>query len=725
MTLSVESQPNCVAWSRNDEYIAMCQLEWGDKVVVWNASTRARVSGLFSDDDRIRAQAISVAFSPADLWLASGFRDGTIRIWKMTTNGQEVVVEGGRTKVLKRATSAVLALSFSKDGRRLISGSKDGNVQMWDLEREVVIAEFSGGHQDPVWEVSFLPDQIYILSRSGSRTARVWDVKTRGMVEMPFKEVEIPTGTIHTTKVHFNLMGSTTQSPCERSSFSPSWTEAAEYEEKGNVDEWQVAAFSRDGMLVATSDDSQIRVWYAKGARAGELVNTLPLGGSQCLSFSEDGKRILSGSHSGVRVWNVELLDDRPSVGMWVEPREKPLSVAFTPNGKLIVVALGEGVLVLDASTGEKIGQIRKTNGRLCGYGGQVVISLNGDLVASILGLEAYISTITGTVVAGPLKSDRRIMSIAFSAFSNNLVAYGDRGGIVHILDASTGAMLAGPKQICYKSVSVDGLALLPDGIRVAVRCNDKVVVWDSYSGVIAGPFAHDTPLAFSPDGWYVTSDEVLDDHRRRRTLDYKLSLSDSRTGNIVKGPVRFSDSQKASMPSKYKMRAISLIHGGHFRMAFEGNLPHTILVFDVINKGDNEIDLQGPLELGGYFDDVSIVEFSRDGQFLVTESEGTIRIWDLQAAKHRQTHIDSADEDSYSEIACVDTAYMDGDGWVVCRSRRGGPPKHLMWVPEMHRKYLHLPIRDCVVLDWNRQKETSLDLVNFVHGKDWFKCHL
>ena len=97
--------------------------------------------------------------------------------------------------------------------------------------------------------------------------------------------------------------------------------------------------------------------------------------------------------------------------------------------------------------------------------------------------------TRTGEVVAGPLRADDNdsIDIVTFSPGVNNLVAYGTRKGTVCVLNASTGAPIAGPKQI-YNDTRVSFLKISPSTTNSAMPITQTSVAVVSFGEVFIWP---------------------------------------------------------------------------------------------------------------------------------------------------------------------------------------------------------------------------------------------
>jgi WD40 repeat protein len=112
----------------------------------------------------------SVALSPDGILGASGMRSG--RIWlRRVPDGEEVAA-------LDKHQGAVDALAFQANGRLLASGSRDGTIRLWrpvgKIWSEVLTLRTPGS---PVRRLRFSPDGTKLAVLFRSETAvRIWDI---------------------------------------------------------------------------------------------------------------------------------------------------------------------------------------------------------------------------------------------------------------------------------------------------------------------------------------------------------------------------------------------------------------------------------------------------------------------------------------------------------------------------------------------------------------------
>ena len=169
---------------------------------------------------------------------------------------QEVRAADARLAVLSGHGAAVLGTAFSPDGRRIVTASGDRTARIWDVATAKQLAVLSG-HGDDVWSAAWSPDGGRIVTASADQTARIWDASTGKPLAVL----------------------------------------------SGHIDEVASAAFSPDGRrIVTTSEDQTARIWDAATARPVAVL-TGHAHWVNSAAFSPDGRRIVTAS-SDARVWD-------------------------------------------------------------------------------------------------------------------------------------------------------------------------------------------------------------------------------------------------------------------------------------------------------------------------------------------------------------------------------------------------------------------------------------
>jgi WD40 repeat protein/serine/threonine protein kinase len=453
-----------VAFSRDGR---LATGNWPKSLKLWDPQTGTHLRTLPAHDIPISA----LAFSADGRWLASASYDRTVGLWDLTT--------GGLPRNLLHPGNQVECVAISPAGRRLASGCEDKTVRIWDATtgREILVLR---GHTDKCGCVAFSPDGHRLASASFDGTIRIWD-------GTPLREDE----------------------PRQ---------EALTFSE--HSDEIRGVAISPDGLRIASAGmDGLVRVWDAQtGEVSTEFRKHLEARGHTavlCLAWHPKGHLIASGSNDALRVWDArtgrEAFPLPPGMGRIAMPYN---AVAFSPNGRYLVTANGQGALqVYDGETGQRVGGLESPTQDLRA----LVFSGNGRHLAS--------ATLDGIVKLWDAKrlnekqEARRTpirarfpgpcVNLAFSPDGRRLATGGEQN-TAKIWDVQTWGE---PKKLEGHRGEVYTLAFSPDddGRWIATGGEDSTVkVWDSHTGKLVHTFRGHTGIvssvAFSPDVKYLVS---------------------------------------------------------------------------------------------------------------------------------------------------------------------------------------------------------------------------
>lgn len=241
----------------------------------------------------------SVALSHDGSMILSGSKDATVRLWNAEKFGTSGLPEG--------TVAEITSLALSADGRRIASGSRDCSVKIWDAESGRLLRTFSG-HADKIESVVFSPAGNLIASL-GDLTVNLWDLEK----VLPIQTHEFPflNGIIAMLTADGRLIASGWWDPrvlqlWDVQDLSPLQSF------KGHGHKVTSATVSADGCRVASgSDDGIVRLWdMACGSQLCLFEGHSA--GISSLALSDDGNRVASGSIDGmIRLWQWDNSNSR------------------------------------------------------------------------------------------------------------------------------------------------------------------------------------------------------------------------------------------------------------------------------------------------------------------------------------------------------------------------------------------------------------------------------
>src|SRR5262249_23103665 len=361
----------------------------------------------------------SVVLSPDGKTLASVTPDRLVMLWTLDLAKKSIVPRG-------EVAGAYFA-AFSPDGKVVASG-RNSVITFADVATR---EEKAALREHPAAAVAFRPDGKVLASTSKDRTITLWDLASGRVVD--------------------TLAGPLAVSCLE---------------------------FSRDGkFLTLGGRDGSVRLWdpttgkskFVYGARPVTVLaggdGSVPLGGivPTLVAFRSDGMRLAAVAGSLLVVWGAG--------GRFVSRvvlEKEACSVAFSPDGKLLVTGLVEGGVALhDADTGRERAVLEGPPGWVL----FLAFSPDGKVLTtvSVSAKEGLSRVRLGDVASGKVRASpqdaRGLFGTAAFSPDGRMLAYGAGDGTIKLWDVAEGKERAPLKGAAKGSCA---LAFSPDGKVVA-----------------------------------------------------------------------------------------------------------------------------------------------------------------------------------------------------------------------------------------------------------------
>lgn len=256
------------------------------KIRVWDCHTGRPLLELAGHQGDVN----QVTYSPDGKLLASVGADGTIKIWDVST--------GKLAHIVLESSDEKFAVKFSSQGHLLAAGGKDGKVRIWRTEDWTPAATLDG-HWDFVESLDFAPDDSALASAGADSQVILWDLASMTLR----RKLEGRCAAIYAVR------------------FSPRGGRLAAGAQTGEMILWDV------------SSGEELRRTQAHENRVSSLA------------FSPDGTRILTGSRdASARLWDVAT---GQQIAAFDGHAERLWQVAFDPQGSSFATASADGTAKL------------------------------------------------------------------------------------------------------------------------------------------------------------------------------------------------------------------------------------------------------------------------------------------------------------------------------------------------------------------------------------------
>ena len=391
-----------------------------------------------------------VAFSPDATRLATGHKDGSVRLWDVRT---------GRLLSAQSRADGIKALAFSPDGEALII-AEETSLVFWNVATQQVTHRLDGAgflhHQ------SLVPDSLlFVLKDRGHVVLRDF-MRSQAIGQRQTTPLPV-SGRITQTALH----------PAGK----------------------RLALGYNDGTVVLWDVDARHPVGQPFDGHQGALSH---------LAFSADGKTLVTGSTADgtvrVRDAATRRLLEQPQTG-----HHRLWGLAFDPARQTLALADSSRITLLDA---ESLTTRRALLADLAFDGGlSLVFSPNGKQLAATVfpdeGFDIMVWDLATSKPAHPFRpSGQALGPMAFGSNSAVLALGTDQGGELWDFRAGqqVGVLFDGD------AGGINAIAFSPDGSLIATAHYDTILLWDTARLLTLGRplkgHTHTiTSLAFSPDG--------------------------------------------------------------------------------------------------------------------------------------------------------------------------------------------------------------------------------
>ncbi len=340
-----------------------------EMIHLWNAETGEFIRTLTGHTDYIH----SIACPPDGKTLASGCDDGTIQIWDTgtgnltttlthTTNSNGValvvfspdgktlvstdyaddmirfwdVASGVHLKTIKNSPDTPNQIVFSPDGSTLVCAGGGGKMHFWDVATTTPIRTLTG-YPDLFRDVVYSPDGNKIVAVSAGPIIQIWETHTSKLIKTYF--VDFLRGIDH---IAYSPDGITLAYGGVANAYYAVGlmnTETGEHGRvfRGHKDSISLVAFSPDGKILASGDESGII--HILNAATGESLKELTWKEDiRTLEFLPDEQTLVGTHYHGTEIcfWDISTGDVIKTFAGY--------AIAFSPDWEKFIIKKKNGI---------------------------------------------------------------------------------------------------------------------------------------------------------------------------------------------------------------------------------------------------------------------------------------------------------------------------------------------------------------------------------------------
>ncbi len=292
---------------------------------------------------------MSVGFSADGCCAISGSWDKTIKLFRVTQQPNDAVVK------LREHSEDVYTSIFDRSGNGLASGSRDGTIRIWDVGSGKLLRTLDEPDRQPVTGLSFSPDGSRLASASGNDSnikndVSIWNLSTYK------RDLTLEGHSRRVSCVEYCPSGRVLASGSYDGTIKIWNPIDGRLLQTIEADSSQVFGlnFSNDGKLLAScGTDKTVKLWDVEtGKRLCELAGHKHFVTS--VVFSHNGLTLASGSRdNSIILWDISR---QTSSKAFVGHEDLISSLSFLPNDtRLASASLDGSVKLWDVESGEEV----------------------------------------------------------------------------------------------------------------------------------------------------------------------------------------------------------------------------------------------------------------------------------------------------------------------------------------------------------------------------------
>jgi WD40 repeat protein len=308
-----------------------------------------------------------IAYSPNGQWIITGYLTGELELWDMNTGELGPIWIGHN--------DSVTGIDFSPNGKWIASTSFDRTVKLWDVETKTLVLMFAG-HSEGICSVAFSPDGSQVASGSWGDIVRLWEVNFSA-TGLDSHDSFASVSTVVYSQDGRHLVSGSMDGPIRQYN-----ADTGEQEVTFSCGLYRAScfAYSPDGLYIVTAEDNDITIWDTSTG-----FPLVVIGGDKvvyAVAYSPCGSWIATGNNTTVALWEVESGEQ---IHAFTGHSDRINSVSFSPCGRQIASGSEDGTVgIWELSTGEFKQLVSEGQ---C-WVGTVAYSLLGKQIASCHGDE-------------------------------------------------------------------------------------------------------------------------------------------------------------------------------------------------------------------------------------------------------------------------------------------------------------------------------------------------